>query len=584
MPSPVTTDDFIEVVRKTGVLDAKHLDAYLSKLRAASALPGTPAQLASLMLRDGLLTKFQTEQVLQGKWRRFQLGKYKILERLGAGGMGSVYLCEHKIMRRRVAVKVLPTSRANDASAIERFYREARAVAAFDHPNIVHAYDVDHEDNIHFLVMEYIDGASLQEIVGRTGPLDPIRAAHYIRQAAIGLEHAHQTAGLIHRDIKPGNILVDRNGVVKLLDLGLARFFNDEDDMLTKKYDENVLGTADYLAPEQVTDSHQVDIRADIYSLGGTFYFCLTGRSPFGEGTIAQKLIWHQTRQPKPIRTYRSGVPDEIVAIVDRMLAKDREQRYQTPQAVIDALEPFTRTPIPPPPEAEMPRYCPAITGGSGLRCQTQVGDEGAAQIGYRAEEPTNTGGLTPTTRRPQKSWQVSGTPKSHPPMRTASSQSPCPRDHKDRDEGTGPADSSSVVLHPAPAAAAGTAAVGFHAGPQIDVKPTAFAPFKPAAATKAQSAEPTKTDEPVPATQAAADTVKPTAKADTEPQPIIRPVTARAGKTRSEMSPSRPVRRRKARRQRRSRWPGWVFLLIGLGTTLLVATLLATLLVLLRH
>src|SRR5205823_12680782 len=144
---------------------------------------------------------------------------------------------------------------------------------------------------------------------------------------ALGLQHAFDVAGLVHRDIKPGNVLVDRGGTVKILDMGLARFFNDEEDLLTKKYDENVLGTADYLAPEQALDSHGADIRADIYSLGGTFYFCLTGRTPFAEGTVAQKLIWHQTRQPKPIRSLRPEVPEEIVAIVEQMMAKDKGER-----------------------------------------------------------------------------------------------------------------------------------------------------------------------------------------------------------------------------------------------------------------
>src|SRR5207245_5250809 len=153
--------------------------------------------------------------------------------------------------------------------------------------------------------MEDVDGVGLQDIVKKSGPLDLARAAHYISQAALGLQHAHEVAGLVHRDIKPGNIIVDRSGTVKVLDLGLARFFYDEDDLLTKKFDENVLGTADYLAPEQALDSHSVDIRADIYSLGGTFYFCLAGLAPFAEGTVAQKLIWHQTRQPRPIRAVR---------------------------------------------------------------------------------------------------------------------------------------------------------------------------------------------------------------------------------------------------------------------------------------
>src|SRR6516165_9669120 len=265
MPAPTTNDELLDLLRKSGVQEEKKLDAYLDKLRAANTLPSEPSKLAGYMVRDGLLTNFQAEQLLLGKWRRFNIGKYKVLERLGAGGMGSVYLCEHKLMRRRVAVKVLPTAKAEDPSSLERFYREARAVAALDHPNIVRAYDIDQDDNLHFLVMEYVDGASLQEIGKKIGPLDVTRACQYIYQSAKGLQHAHETAGLVHRDIKPGNILVDRTGVVKILDMGLARFFHDEEDILTKKYDENVLGTADYLAPEQALDSHGVDIRADLY-------------------------------------------------------------------------------------------------------------------------------------------------------------------------------------------------------------------------------------------------------------------------------------------------------------------------------
>src|SRR5262249_23294871 len=294
MPAPATITEFVELVRKSGVADEKRLDAYLEHLRAIAALPTEPGKLAGLMVRDGILTTFQAQQFMQGKWRRFTIGKYKVLEQLGSGGMGSVYLCEHMLMRRRVAVKVLPTAKAEDPAALERFYREARAVAALDHPNIVRAYDIDQDEKLHFLVMEHVDGSSLQEIIKKNGPMDVLRVCHYMRQSALGLQHAHESAGLVHRDIKPGNILIDRNGIVKILDMGLARFFHDEEDILTKKYDENVLGTADYLAPEQATDSHAVDIRADIYSLGATFYYCLTGRTPFQEGTVAQKLIWHQ--------------------------------------------------------------------------------------------------------------------------------------------------------------------------------------------------------------------------------------------------------------------------------------------------
>src|SRR5207302_3418110 len=175
----------------------------LQQLREQSALPDEPGALAEQMVRDGVLTTFQAEQVMLGKWKRFSIGKYKVLERLGSGGMGLVFLCEHKLMRRRVAVKVLPNTKADDPSSLERFYREARAVAALDHPNIVRAYDIDQDEKLHFLVMEYVDGASLQEIVKKSGPMDVIRSCHYIAQSALGLQHAHDAAGLVHRDIKP---------------------------------------------------------------------------------------------------------------------------------------------------------------------------------------------------------------------------------------------------------------------------------------------------------------------------------------------------------------------------------------------
>ncbi|MCA9071525.1 MAG: protein kinase, partial [Planctomycetaceae bacterium] len=261
---------------------------------------------------------------------------------LGKGGMSSVYLAEHVLMRRQCAIKVLPTKRVNDTSYLGRFHREAQAVASLDHPNIIKAYDVDKEmekdTEIHFLVMEFVDGRSLQEMVQQDGPLDFQSAAEFIRQSAAGLAHAHH-AGMVHRDIKPGNLLIDRNGVVKLLDMGLARFFNDSDEeSLTVAHDEKVLGTADYLAPEQALDSHSVDARADIYSLGCTLYFLLTGHPPFTEGTLAQRLMSHQTKQPPPVTDDRPDVPRDLLAILDKMMAKKRDERYQTADEVSDDL------------------------------------------------------------------------------------------------------------------------------------------------------------------------------------------------------------------------------------------------------
>ncbi len=360
MAVPATVDEFVDLVRKSGVADEKRLDACLAKMRAD--MPADPPRAAGVLVHQGVLTNFQAENILAGKWRRFSIGKYKVLERLGAGGFAQVYLCEHKLMRRRVAVKVLPVAKTKDSSALERFHREARAAAQLDHPNIVHAYDIDQDEDLHFLVMEYIDGANLQEIVKKSGPLSVARACHYIRHSALGLQHAHEH-GLVHRDIKPGNILVDRGGAVKLLDLGLALSFTEEDEQLTKKHDDGTLGTADYLSPEQAMDSHDVDIRTDIYSLGVTFYFLLAGRAPFEGMPIAQKLLAHSMKQPKPISEARKDVPAEILAILDKMMAKRIEQRYATPGDVADALVPFTQEPIAPPADAEMPRLSPAATG-----------------------------------------------------------------------------------------------------------------------------------------------------------------------------------------------------------------------------
>ncbi|MGF1577734.1 MAG: protein kinase [Gemmataceae bacterium] len=400
MPPPSNSEEFLELLRKSDLVDDKKLSEHLREIRQGGGLPDKPERLAGLLIRDGFLTHFQAEQLLMGKWRRFSIGKYKVLERLGTGGMGSVYLCEHKLMRRRVAVKVLPTAKAQakDESSLQRFYREARAVAALDHPNIVHAYDIDQEDNLHFLVMEYVDGASLQEIVRKSGPLDPLRAANYVYQTAFGLAHAHE-AGLVHRDVKPGNLLVDRQGTVKVLDMGLARFFNDDEDMLTRKYDENVLGTADYLAPEQAVDSHEADTRADIYSLGATFYFMLTGKPPFEGGTVAQKLIWHQTKSPEPVTKFRQDVPPDLLAILHKMMEKQLEDRYQHPTEVSEALAQWCQTPVPPPTEEEMPRLSRAATG-------------------------PKTGTSQATSSR--RSWQVSGFPKTPAPAtQAATSQEP---------------------------------------------------------------------------------------------------------------------------------------------------------------
>ena len=362
MPAPATVIDFLDLVKRSNVMEVRSLDSYLQKVAARPEPPGTPKLLAQEMIRDGMLTALQAGLLLKGKWRNFIIsGKYKLLEHLGTGGMGSVYLCEHVLMRRKVALKVLPSDRINDPVVLERFYREARAVAALDHRNIVRAHDIDRDGELHFLVLEFVDGSSLQHLIERFGPMSVSRAVSIVRQAADGLQHAYQ-AGLIHRDIKPGNLLVDRTGVVKILDLGLARFFEDDNAGLTRKHNmQHVLGTADYLAPEQALDSSTVDIRGDLYSLGVTFYFALTAKSPYKDGSVSQKLMWHQLSQPTPISEYRPDVPKKLAAIIEILLAKDPTQRLQTPAELVEALAPWDEG-LQVPHSDEMPFLSPAAT------------------------------------------------------------------------------------------------------------------------------------------------------------------------------------------------------------------------------
>jgi serine/threonine protein kinase len=339
MAAPATTDEFLTLVRRSGLVGDEQLNDFVGHLQSQKAFPPKASVLAERCVEAGLLYPYQAEQLMQGRHRGFTLGKYRILERIGMGGMGQVYLCEHERMRRRVAVKVLPSAALKAPGALERFEREARAAASLDHPNIVRAFDLDQEGTLHFLVMEYVDGPTLYDMVRQNGPLDIEAACEYIRQAAVGLQHAHE-AGLVHRDIKPSNILVDRAGTVKLLDLGLARFLDDSGDSITHKYDDNyVLGTADYVAPEQTQDSHNVDIRADIYSLGATFYFILAGRPPFPEGTPAEKLTAHQTKTPPSLQSLRHDVPVGVAVLIEKMMAKAPHHRFQTPNEVARALE-----------------------------------------------------------------------------------------------------------------------------------------------------------------------------------------------------------------------------------------------------
>jgi serine/threonine-protein kinase len=348
MPPPADVPDLLDRIRRSGIVPVDRLDGFLAGLETAGLEPETPSEMLERLIDAGLITRFHADKLAAGKYKGFQLGSYLILDQIGTGGMGQVYLAEHARMRRLVALKVLPVFSSDDHVARERFFREARAAGTLDHPNIVRVFDLCQEGKLLYLVMEYVEGASLQSIVGRYGPLPVETACHYARQVAFGLQHAHEL-GFVHRDIKPANLLVDRLGVAKILDLGLVRSEADREAGLTKQLDNRILGTADYVAPEQAINSSEVDIRADIYSLGATLYFLLTGRTLFPEGRTAQKLVWQQIKDPVPVERLRSEVGPDLARVVNRMLRKRPAERYQSPAEVFDALEPFVPDEVPQP-------------------------------------------------------------------------------------------------------------------------------------------------------------------------------------------------------------------------------------------
>ena len=339
MPPPTTISDFLGLIRKSGLIDEQAL------ADVALDLPLEPAACAAALVEAERLTAFQAKQLLAGRIRGLVLGPYRILRPLGQGGMGAVFLAEHTDLVRRVAIKVLGDEQAKEELALGRFFREARAAAALDHPNIVRLHDIGRAGGTHYLVMEFVDGTDLQALVERTGPLHYAQAAGYIAQAASGLQHAHEM-GFIHRDIKPANLIVSKSGVVKVLDMGLARSVTNPKDALTSQLGDNgITGTIDYLSPEQARNV-SLDARTDIYSLGAAFYSLLTGRPPYG-GSTGQKLARHQMAVPPDVRAARPDVPVELSAVIARMMAKHPDERYQTANDVIAALAPWAPSSAP---------------------------------------------------------------------------------------------------------------------------------------------------------------------------------------------------------------------------------------------
>ncbi len=315
----------------------------LTKQQAIDVISGLPAaqnsqqDFAKALIRSNQLTKFQATAVYQGKAQSLVFGEYVVLDKIGAGGMGVVFHAQHRRMKRDVAIKVLPDGALDDEDAVNRFYREVQAAAKLLHPNIVAAFDAGQHGKSHFLAMEFVDGKDLSAIVKENGPLPVATAIDMTIQAARGLEYAHGE-GLVHRDIKPANLLVDKKGTVKILDMGLARLTDavQGDDGLTKS--GQIMGTVDYMAPEQAANTRTADARADIYSLGCTLYRLLTDSPVFSGDTIMNKMMAHMQTPPPGLRAMRADVPEQLDAVYQRMLAKQPDQRQQSMTEVIQQL------------------------------------------------------------------------------------------------------------------------------------------------------------------------------------------------------------------------------------------------------
>jgi serine/threonine protein kinase len=359
---------FLAALRTSRLFSADQL----TQLEAEHANEDVSACMRKMVERKWL-TEYQAEQVLSGFGEGLVLGQYRILDRLGEGGMAQVYRAEHILMKRTVAMKVIaarpwsdlehgfdsleigwhseeavrpPGTAAQieqgDPGAIDRFHHEVRIAAQLDHPNIVRAHDAAEARGLYFLVMEFVDGIDLSAHVAQGGPLPVAVACDYVRQAALGLQYAHER-GLVHRDIKPSNLLVTKTGLVKILDLGLARLAGaiprDAGRSPNGSDVSGLAGTPDYMAPETAQDSRCHDIRSDLYSLGCTFYFLLTSQVPFPGGGWPEKLLRHQLDSAPSVVVVRPDVPNEIAVILQRLMAKDPGQRYATPAELAADLD-----------------------------------------------------------------------------------------------------------------------------------------------------------------------------------------------------------------------------------------------------
>jgi serine/threonine protein kinase len=356
--------------------------------------------------RHGNLTAYQAEAVAEGKADRLVLGNYVLLDRLGKGGMGEVYKARHRRMDRVVALKVVASATASSDEVVQRFHREMKIAARLSHPNVVTAHDADEAKGTHFLVMECVDGEDLASLVRRQGPLSIAEAGNCVLQAARGLEYAHRQQ-VIHRDIKPSNLILDRLGTVKILDMGLARLKGlwgsadpVSDEELTRS--GQMMGTLDYMAPEQSMDIRHADARSDIYSLGCTLYYLLIGRPVYPADTITKRLLAHREAAIPSLRAACPGVPESLDQTFQKMLAKKPEDRQQNMSEVIEALAP-----------------CP-LPARKPLRSLATPRDEQAETQSYLDDQPIDT---TTLPRSSEPAGPAAQPPRSPVPAPVAASR-----------------------------------------------------------------------------------------------------------------------------------------------------------------
>src|SRR5262245_18335165 len=324
--------------------------------------------------------------------------RYRMLRFLGAGGMGMVFEAEHRVMKRRVAIKIIKPSLTQTKFLADRFEREVRAAANLLHPNIVTAHDADQAGGLHFLVMEYVEGTNLTRVVLRKGTLPVEFACNYIRQAAMGLQHAFEKH-MVHCDLKPQNLMLTPKGQIKILDFGMARFVTDPETGTGSKPDM-VMGTPDYIAPEQAISARLADIRSDIYSLGCTFYFLLAGHPPFPDGNVFEKLAAHKEKTPRSLNEIRADIPPDVVQLIERMMAKDPKDRPQTPAEVARLLLPFSKSP----PSSVVLSVSPTV-----------IVPDGATELMPRSENEPAKKLDEPETRPVEKSRQTTRLSKRRP-------------------------------------------------------------------------------------------------------------------------------------------------------------------------